>query len=393
MKSQEYNENPRNTESAFSPLTFGYFGPVSDKDYNLGLMWIKNTAINENVQYIETMLKGGPSFIVTNELDRMLNSLTSQKNDTEIDIVLTAYFDAAVKNSTINATINNYVQMVVTSANEINDENFTLRFQAYVTRGNAPSRVFSSLISCFVATTRSDLIVGINIVGAENGIVAMRDYTLHMKMFRFLKKRFPAVKLAMHAGELILGMVPPEGLQFHIREAIEIAGASRIGHGVDIFYERNSYELLHKMKELNVVVEAVISSNEFILGVKNNAHPMLVYKAFDIPIVIATDDAGVSRSTLSNEYLMYSDRYKPNYTEVKTLIYNSIHFSFLDNKKKQEELNKLDARFERFEVMIADVVGTLNETYIPSSGSSFKSAIWSFTILYYPVYLLVKENF
>lgn len=78
---------------------------------------------------------------------------------------------------------------------------------------------------------------------------------------------------------------------------------------------------------------------------------------------------------------------------MKTLIYNSIHFSFLGNKKKQEELNKLDARFERFEVMITDVVGTLNETYIPSSGSSFKSAIWSFTILYYPVYLLVKENF
>lgn len=77
-----------------------------------------------------------------------------------------------------------------------------------------------------------------------------------------------------------------QGLQFHIREAIEIAGASRIGHGVDIFYERNSYELLHKMKELNVVVEAVISSNEFILGVKNNAHPMLVYKAFDVVIVI-----------------------------------------------------------------------------------------------------------
>jgi len=95
---------------------FGYFGPVSDKDYNLGLMWIKNTAISENVQYIETMLKGGPSFIVTNELDSMLNSLTSQKNDTEIDIVLTAYFDAAMKNSTINATINSYAQMIATSA-------------------------------------------------------------------------------------------------------------------------------------------------------------------------------------------------------------------------------------------------------------------------------------
>jgi adenosine deaminase/adenosine deaminase CECR1 len=239
----------------------------------------------------------------------------------------------------------------------------------------------------------SDLIVGVNIVGPENGVVAIRDYTLHMKMFRFLKQRLPTVKLAMHSGELVLGMVPPEDLQFHIREAIEIAGASRIGHGIDMFYERNAFELLQKMKELNVVVEVVISSNAFILGVKNDAHPMLVYKAHGVPLVIATDDAGVSRSTLSNEYLMFSDRYKPSYAELKTLVYNSIRFSFLSESEKQEQLEKLDARFADFEAMIADVVSSLSDSGVSSSGSSWKEAVSQITLSCCSLCLLIQLIF
>jgi adenosine deaminase len=65
---------------------------------------------------------------------------------------------------------------------------------------------------------------------------------------------------------------------------------------------------------------------------------MLVYKAHGVPLVIATDDAGVWRSTMSNEYRMFCDRYKPTYAELKTLVYNSIRFSFLSNSDTQEQL-------------------------------------------------------
>ncbi|CAF1276902.1 unnamed protein product [Adineta steineri] len=372
-----YHDQPPPDQQFFD--TFGYFGPVSYQEYNEGLTWLKNTAMNENVQYIETMLTSGPNLAVSDELISMVDALTSKSDDNDIDRILKIYFDTVENDIIVNTTINNYVQMIETAADGINDVNFTLRFQTYVTRSNTPSRVFASLFSAFSAAMRSDLIVGVNIVGAENGIVSMRDYTLHMKMFRFLKRHFPNVKLAMHAGELVLGLVPPEGLQFHIREAIEIAGANRIGHGIDIFYERNSYELLQKMKELNIVVEVVFSSNAFILGIKNEAHPMLVYKAHGIPLVIATDDAGVSRSTMTNEYLMFCDRYKPSYAELKTLVYDSIKFSFLTENDKKEQLEKLDNRFRDFEAMIKNVVHTLGYPGIPSF--AFKNDV-SYMILF-----------
>lgn len=375
-----YHEQPPPDKQFFD--TFAYFSPINmDSNYNVGLMWIKNRALDENIQYIETMLRGGPNFAVSSSLDATINALTSQTSDTNLEKAFTSYYNLISKNTTISNSINTYIKSIETAMNQINDANFTLRFQSYVTRSNSPARIFTSLYSAFTAVTRSNFIVGVNIVGPENGIVAMRDYTLHMKMFRFFKQQHPSVKLAMHAGELVMGMVPPEGLQFHIRQAVEIAGASRIGHGIDIFYERDSYDLLKKMKDSNVAVEAILSSNQFILGVENNEHPLLVYRAFNVPLIIATDDAGVSRSTLSNEYLMFSDRYKPSYTEVKTLVYNSIRYSFLNDSDKQTHLNDLDARFIVFEQKMADIANVVNH----ADSLSSKMFLFSFIIFFFSI--------
>jgi adenosine deaminase len=59
----------------------------------------------------------------------------------------------------------------------------------------------------------------------------------------------------MHAGELALGLVPPEGLCCHVRQAVEIAGTDRIGHGVDVMYEEESEKLLKDMAAKRVLVE------------------------------------------------------------------------------------------------------------------------------------------
>jgi adenosine deaminase/adenosine deaminase CECR1 len=197
------------------------------------------------------------------------------------------------------------------------------------------------------------LIVGVNIVGPENGVVAMRDYNLHMQMFHLLKQRYPDVHLSMHAGELTLGMVPPEGLRDHIRNAVEIAGAERIGHGIDVTYENNPVRLLEEMQQRHVAVEICLSSNAFILGVEQKAHPVTVYLRHKVPFVIATDDAGVSRSNIGAEYLLFVSRYKPSYDVLKQVVYNSIHYAFIDPAEKKLQLQQLDRRFIQFEAAAA----------------------------------------
>ena len=246
-----------------------------------------------------------------------------------------------------------YLQNVKTSGAGIDDDNFTLRYQPFALRFLSPSQVFSQMVSSFKLASSSPMIVGVNIVGQESVHVSMRDYALHMQMFKFLKAKYPKVKLALHAGELSLGMVPPEGLAFHIRDAIEVAGASRIGHGMDIAHESNPLAIMKKMRDAQIPVEVNLSSNDFILGIKGAAHPVTLFRQYGVPFVLSTDDAGVSRNNLSGEYVLYAARYQPKYAEVKKLSYDSIRYSFLNDAEKQRLMKALDVKFGKFESDIA----------------------------------------
>jgi adenosine deaminase len=69
--------------------------------------------------------------------------------------------------------------------------------------------------------------------------------------------------------------------------------------------------------------------------------------------VISTDDAGVTRHTLSQEYVLFASRYKPDYAEMKKASYNSVRYAFLPAADKARLTRQLDARFAAFESEMA----------------------------------------
>ena len=328
--------------------TFGYFNAVASSNANEGLLLLKKRALQENLAYIETIFELAP---FTQDADFDKNVL---KNGVD-DAALAALTGSLEQDRGFNDSIGKYVANVKASSAGVDDAQFTMRYQAYVLRFLSPSQVFSSMLSGFKAATLSPLVVGVNIVGAENFHVSMRDYAMHMRMFKFLKAKYPQVKLALHAGELALGMVPPEGLTFHIHDAIDVAGANRIGHGIDIAHESDAPAILQKMRERDIAVEINLTSNDFILGVRGQAHPVELYRRYRVPFVISTDDPGVSRNNLSGEYLLFASRYKTDYAEVKKLSYDSLRYSFLGYADKKRLIKALDGRFAAFEAEIASL--------------------------------------
>jgi adenosine deaminase len=330
--------------------TFGYFLPVADTHLHEGLLQLKQRARAENVSYIETMFELAPSIQDPAFENRMAQA---GADDQALNAVLLAETATLAQDDDFNRRIGDYVARVEASSAGIDDADFTLRYQSYVLRLLSPAQVFSSLLAAFKAASQSPLIVGVNIVGAENQSVAMRDYSLHMKMFRFLKTQYPGVKVALHAGELALGMVPPEGLTFHIDEALSMGGAERIGHGMDLAHETNAYTIMKTMREHDIPVEVNLTSNEFILGIKGQAHPVTLYRRYGVPFVLSTDDAGVSRNNLTNEYVLFASRYQPSYAEIKKLSYNGLRYAFLPAPEKKRLIKQLDERFIRFERDIA----------------------------------------
>jgi adenosine deaminase/adenosine deaminase CECR1 len=330
--------------------TFGYFGPVASTNYHDGLLELKRRAIRENVSYIETIFELAP-FVANPEFDA--GAWRNAGDDAALDAQMRAWMAVLEQDAAFQGAIAGFVAKTHEAAAGIDDDNFTMRYQAYVLRFLNPSQVFSSMVAGFRAASGSDKIVGVNIVGQESMAASMRDYTLHMKMFRFLKSVYPNVKIALHAGELALGDVPPEGLQFHIDQALSLAHASRIGHGIDLAHESNAIGIMQAMRANDIAVEINLTSNAFISGVQGENHPITLYRKYGVPYVISTDDAGVTRHTLANEYVLFASRYKPGYAEVKSASYNSIRYAFLAPGDKARLTRQLDERFARFEAAIA----------------------------------------
>jgi adenosine deaminase len=205
-----------------------------------------------------------------------------------------------------------------------------IRFEYQILRNFPPPVVFAQILLGFeVAAADPKHFLSINLVQPEDDFYAMRDYHMHMEMIAALHPFYPSVHITLHAGELAPGLVPPEGLTFHIRDAVETAGAERIGHGVDVMYEDHAQQLLKEMADKHVMVEINLTSNDGILNVFGDEHPFLSYLAAGVPVALSTDDEGVNRSNMTHEYTRAADTYPISYPVLKNMTRNSIAFSFL----------------------------------------------------------------
>jgi adenosine deaminase len=204
-----------------------------------------------------------------------------------------------------------------------------IHFLYQVLRGNPPQQVFAQTLLGFEVASVDPDVVGINFVMPEDGYLSMRDYHLQMQMLDYLHSIYPKVHISLHAGELAPGMVPPGGLTFHIREAVNLGHAERIGHGVDVLYEDNPLRLLHEMAAKHIMVEVNLTSNDVILDVAGADHPLHAYLASHVPFALSTDDEGVSRIDLTHEYVKAADEQDLTYLELKQSARASLEHSFL----------------------------------------------------------------
>jgi adenosine deaminase len=283
-------------------------------------------ACRENILYLELMIMPddnqsgllGRHIAWDNHLDRLREKL------------LKSGVAAIVSN--ISKQFDIYQRSLLTFLNGPGKQqcpDFKLRYLYQALREQPPAQVFAQLLTGFELASRDPRVVGINLVQAEDGPISMRDYHLQMQMIGFLHHLYPRVKISLHAGELVPDLVPRSGLRFHIREAVEIAHAHRIGHGVAILYEDKARQLLQEMAKKQILVETNLSSNAAILNVKGQQHPILLYREYHVPIALSTDDEGVLRTDLTEQFKTAVVNYHFSYGVLKQLVRNSIDYSFL----------------------------------------------------------------
>ncbi len=204
-----------------------------------------------------------------------------------------------------------------------------IRFLYQVLRAFPPQQVFAQTLLGFEVASQDPRVVGINFVQPEDAYMSMSEYHRQMLMLNYLHSVYPKVHISLHAGELAPGLVPPEGLRFHIREAIDLGHAERIGHGVDVMYENEPQALLKEMASRHIMTEINLTSNDVILNVTGAWHPLSNYRAAGVPVALSTDDEGVSRIDLTHEYTRAALDFNLSYLDLKKMARTSIEHSFL----------------------------------------------------------------
>jgi adenosine deaminase len=330
---------------------FARFGPYQPRHRGELLAEIVGRAAEQNESYLEIMAMSGAQASAF-----ALETKLSGDFDADRRTLLAAGLEKVV--DTMRAGVDDLEQARVNALHcgphpDTTPCRVTVRYLYQVSRESPKDLVFAQVLAGFMLASVSPYVAGVNFVQPEDGAISMRDYHLQMRMVDYAHGLFPKVHITLHAGELAAGLVPPDGLRFHIRDAVELGHAERIGHGVTVMYEDNAEQLLAEMRQKRVLVEINLTSNDLILGIRGNEHPLPVYRRRGVPVAISTDDEGVSRTHLTEEYTRAALTYGLSYADLKQMARNSLEFAFVEPKEKARLLLDLDRRFREFESSFA----------------------------------------
>lgn len=213
-------------------------------------------------------------------------------------------------------------------------ESVTVRMIASVDRTQSASAVFAQLIYAFKTAAADSRFAGVALTGDEEHPVALRDYGLQLEMLKALTsmEAYADVKTIITAGYLEFGMIQPSKFKDRIRMAVTKGNATRISHGSAIMYENNPFDLLKALSEQKIPVEIALTSEEVVRSISAADNPFPVLQKYNVPVVLVTENAGLTRIDITNEYVRAAHNYNLSYTDLKTLVRNSLEYSLLPGK-------------------------------------------------------------
>ena len=160
---------------------------------------------------------------------------------------------------------------------------------------------------------------GIDLAGDEITYPAAR----FAEVFQWAKAQ--GLHITIHAAEA--------GPASNIRDAIELLGAERIGHGVRAMEDLAVMDLLAKR---NVTLEMCPTSN-LQTGVisKLGQHPLWAYQQVGIRVTINTDDPSISNTTVTDEYLVALRGIGIPLRAIRQMVLTAAEAAFLPEAERQ----------------------------------------------------------
>lgn len=199
-------------------------------------------------------------------------------------------------------------------------------------RHGAPTTEVAELAVAF----RHDSVCGFDIAGAEDGYPPSR----FAAAFDYLKRH--NFEFTIHAGEAF-------GLP-SIWEAVQLCGASRLGHGVrlvdDIAPDGTLGELAGYVRDRRIPLELCPSSN-LQTGISDSIaeHPFGLLARLHFRVTVSCDNRLMSRTTLSREFALLSEAFGYDLADLQRFCVNAAKSAFLPFDQRLALIERVKAGF------------------------------------------------
>ncbi len=183
---------------------------------------------------------------------------------------------------------------------------------------------------------RHDSVCGFDIAGAEDGYPPSR----FAEAFTYLKRN--NFEFTIHAGEAF-------GLP-SIWEAVQLCGASRLGHGVrlvsDIAPDGRLGELAGYIRDRRIALELCPSSN-LQTGICSRIadHPFGLLAKLKFRVTVSCDNRLMSRTTLSREFALLSEAFGYGLDDLRRFSINAAKSAFIPFDQRLELIERVKAGF------------------------------------------------
>ncbi|MDR1728530.1 MAG: hypothetical protein LBT74_11515 [Acidobacteriota bacterium] len=208
-------------------------------------------------------------------------------------------------------------------------EDFEYRLIAIIGRQASPVELYQSVadILRLVDDSRfSGKLVGIDLAGNEG---AKTPAELRGIFMPFLEK---CMHVTIHAGETEQAD--------NIWQAVYHLSADRIGHGLKLI---DHPDLMRRFVDRNIGIEMCPCSNDQIVGFAGGEYPLKRYLEAGLKVSVNTDNAGISRTMLSGEFVK-ADKLCNGLSlwDCLVLIRNSLVTSFADIDTRKKCLRRFE---------------------------------------------------
>ena len=232
----------------------------------------------------------------------------------------------------------NYLELMVslnalkqmTGSVERKEGDPVVRYIVEISRKQPDDAVFEEQVREAVKLIKDNPdIVSFNIVGPEDNPISQQHFKAQIAIIdRIWRETVPQIPLTLHGGELGSHLCSSDYSSTRIQET-HIEGVKRMGHAASIDLETNAQQLVDDIVGRKTALEICLTSNERLLHLVGERHPLNWYIENGVPIVLCSDDPGVSLADLTAQYVIAMTRHHLSYKTIKEINGNGLGFSFL----------------------------------------------------------------